>query len=44
MLVGSVLAGLVMHFNEPTLEEVANITTEEIKADRETYEADDDDQ
>ena len=33
-----------MHFNGPTLEEVREYHDRRIKADRETYEADDDDQ
>ena len=42
LIVCSVLAGLVMHFNGPTLEEVREYHDQRIKADREAHEADDD--
>ena len=43
MLVCFVLAGLVMHFNGPTLDEVREYHDQKIKADREANEADIDD-
>jgi hypothetical protein len=43
LIVCFALASLVLHFNGPTLEEVREYHDQRIKADRDAYEADNDD-